>query len=127
MVAHNNLHLHVKDVFFYSNRLLAATLMAERRRRHKEVGQTEVHSLTHSPSLIENELFVVSGPQLDWAGADLNDAFSSLVYHAIDHAAKLPASKHNCKFADRNREPSKYQGAQSPLYALCAGRRAGCP
>ena len=32
---------------------------------------------------------------------------------AIDHAAKLPASKHNCKLADRNRAR---RGAQSLLY-----------
>ena len=104
---------------------------AERRRRrqHKEVGQRQADLSALTLRLIETDppfcgqrsLLLLS--TLAGESGDLNDTPLSypcfFAPAAIDHAAKLPASKHNCKLADRNRAR---RGAQSLLYvrAPCA-------
>ena len=97
-----------------------------RRRQHKEVGQRQADLSALTLRLIETD------PPFLWSALSLSYSFNlagesgglndtPLSYPcffaptAIDHAAKLPASKHYSKFAaDRNRAR---RGAQSLLYA----------
>ena len=84
-----------------------------RRRQHKEVGQRQADLSALTLRLIETDppfcgqrsLLLLS--TLAGESGDLNDTPLSypcfFAPSAIDHAAKLPASKHNCKLADRNR------------------------